>query len=50
MAGNLIDESGRALGVFTSRASAEEFVEGDPFVAHGVVTKWAIQPWNEVLA
>src|ERR1019366_3626676 len=38
-----------AMGVFTSRAAAEEFVRGDPFVLGGVVRKWTILDWNEVL-
>lgn len=39
-----------ALGVFTSREAAEEFVQGDPFVQHGVVARYELQDWNEVLA
>jgi len=49
MAGPLLDTSGRALGVFTSRAAAEEFIREDPFVVHGVVAKWTVVEWNEVL-
>ncbi|HET7501743.1 MAG TPA: YciI family protein [Kofleriaceae bacterium] len=50
MAGPVMDGSGRAFGVFTTRAAAEEFIAGDPFVVHGVVGKWTIAEWNEVLA
>jgi uncharacterized protein YciI len=39
-----------ALGIFTSRAAAEEFVAGDPFVMNGVVGKHSIQEWSEALA
>ena len=39
-----------ALGIFTSRAAAEEFVAGDPFVLNGVVGKYSIQEWSEALA
>ena len=39
-----------ALGIFTSRAAAEEFVAGDPFVINGVVGKHSIQEWREALA
>ncbi|MDT8991933.1 YciI family protein [Curvibacter sp. APW13] len=39
-----------ALGVFTDRAAAQEFVQGDPFVEHGVVSRYELQDWNEVLA
>ena len=42
-------ERGGALSVFTTREAAEEFVRGDPFVLHGVVRKWTIREWNEVL-
>ena len=41
---------GDAMGVFTSREAAEEFIAGDPFVQHGVVAGWTVRPWNEVLA
>jgi uncharacterized protein YciI len=49
LAGPLSDMSGRALGVFSSRAAAEEFIAGDPFVVHGVVATWTVVEWNEVL-
>ncbi|HUR81164.1 MAG TPA: hypothetical protein VM733_10380 [Thermoanaerobaculia bacterium] len=39
-----------ALGIFTTREAAEEFVQGDPFVANGVVGKWRIVQWQEALA
>jgi uncharacterized protein len=38
-----------AMGIFTTRAAAEEFVHGDPFVRHGVVRNWTIREWNEAL-
>jgi uncharacterized protein YciI len=41
--------NGDAMGVFSSRESAEEFVAGDPFVAYGVVAEWSIRAWREVL-
>ena len=51
MVGPFTDEpAGSAMGVFASRAAAEEFVRMDPFVAHGVVGRWGIREWNEVLA
>jgi uncharacterized protein YciI/uncharacterized protein YndB with AHSA1/START domain len=49
MAGPLMDGTGRALGVFTTKESAEEFIAGDPFVTGGVVTKWSVVDWSEVL-
>jgi len=39
-----------ALGIFTSRSAAEEFVAGDPFVLNGVVRKHSIHEWSEALA
>ena len=41
--------NGDAMGVFTTREAAEEFVAGDPFVLHGVVAEWTVRPWDEVL-
>ena len=38
-----------AMGIFTTRAAAEEFVRGDPFVLHGVARNWTIREWNEAL-
>ncbi len=50
MAGPLTDPAGSALGIFTTKESAEEFVAGDPFVMNGVVAKVTISEWMEVLA
>jgi len=41
--------NGDAMGVFTTRQAAEEFVAGDPFVANGVVASWSVRPWTEIL-
>ncbi len=41
--------NGDAMGIFTTREAAEEFVAGDPFVLNGVVASWELRPWNEVL-
>jgi uncharacterized protein YciI len=49
MVGPLTDPPGSAMGIFTNRAAAEAFVAADPFVQNGVVSKWAIREWNEVL-
>lgn len=50
MAGPVLDQSGRAFGVFTTREAAEEFIREDPFIVHGVVARWTVVEWNEVLA
>ncbi|MGH7765164.1 MAG: YciI family protein [Candidatus Dormibacteraceae bacterium] len=39
-----------SMGIFTTREAAEAFVEGDPFVLEGVVKRWSIREWNEVIA
>ena len=39
-----------ALGIFTSREAVDEFIQGDPFVIHGVVKAPTVRAWNEVLA
>lgn len=41
-------DRGGSMAVFTSREAAEEFVSGDPFVRHGVVSKWHVREWREV--
>ena len=38
-----------SMAVFRSREAAERFIAGDPFVVNGVVARWTIRPWNEVL-
>ena len=35
-----------AMAVFTTREAAEEFVQGDPFVINGLVSKWSLVEWN----
>jgi uncharacterized protein YciI len=49
MAGPYANPAEGAMGIFTSREAAEEFIEGDPFVINGVVSKWRLCDWNEVL-
>ncbi len=46
--GPFSDRSG-AMGIFTTREAADEFVKEDPFVVHGAVQSWTIREWNEVL-
>lgn len=46
MAGPLGNPPEGALSIFTDRASAEEFVSGDPFVLNQVVGKWRIVEWD----
>jgi uncharacterized protein YciI len=50
MAGPFANPADGAMGIFTSKVAAEEFIQGDPFVLHGVVGKWRLVEWNEVLA
>jgi uncharacterized protein YciI len=39
-----------SMGIFPSRSAAEAFVDGDPFIRHGVIRSWEIREWNEILA
>jgi uncharacterized protein YciI len=47
--GPFTDRTG-AMAVFTTRAAAEEFVAGDPFVLNGVIRNWYIREWLEAIA
>jgi len=49
MAGPLANPTEGAIGIFTNMESAKNFVEGDPFVKNGVVLKYRLVEWNEVL-
>jgi uncharacterized protein YciI len=49
MAGPLGNPPEKAMGIFVSKEAAEEFIKDDPFVVNGVVGKWHIEEWNEVL-
>jgi len=45
-AGPLGNPPESAMAIFTTRAAAEEFIEGDPFVINGLVSKWRLFEWN----
>ncbi len=49
MAGPFADPPDGAIGIFTTRAAAEEFIEGDPFVISGLVKTVRVREWNEIL-
>ena len=50
MAGPMQDPmNGDAVGIFTSKEAAEEFMAGDPFLQNGVVAEATLRPWDEVL-
>jgi uncharacterized protein YciI len=38
-----------SMGVFRTREAAESFVRQDPFVQEGLVGKYTIRDWNEIL-
>ncbi len=37
------------MGLFPSHEAAEEYAAGDPFVLNGMVTKWYIREWTNIL-
>ncbi len=47
--GTWADPREGSMAVFRTRAAAEEFVKGDPFVKNGVVARHEIRDWNEIL-
>jgi uncharacterized protein len=49
MIGPFADPRQGAMGVFATREAAEKFVRLDPFILHGVVTKWELREWREAI-
>jgi uncharacterized protein len=43
------DEPVSTMGIFASREAAEDYAKGDPFVLNGLVTKWYIREWANIL-
>jgi uncharacterized protein YciI len=39
-----------SMAIFATREAAEEFVAGDPFVLNGVIRRWELRDWDEILA
>jgi uncharacterized protein YciI len=39
-----------SMAIFATRAAAEEFASGDPFVLNGVVRRWELRRWDEILS
>ena len=50
LAGSFTNAEDGAMGIFTSREAAEEFIKEDPFVVNGAIDSWHITEWDEVLA
>jgi uncharacterized protein YciI len=53
MAGAFLNNSQEKLCtmvICTTRAAAEEYARGDPFVLNGMVKKWYIRDWANLLA
>ena len=38
-----------SMAIFSTREAAEAFVADDPFVVHGVVRRYELREWNEIL-
>jgi uncharacterized protein YciI len=50
MVGPFVDPpAGGAMAVFTTREAAEAFAKEDPFVSSGIVARWTLREWKEVL-
>ncbi len=51
LAGALADPADQAVLLFKgeSPAAAEAFVAADPYVLHGLVTRWRVRPWTTVI-
>ena len=51
LAGAFADPADGALLVFQApdRSAAERFAQGDPYVLHGLVTRWEVRAWTVVV-
>jgi uncharacterized protein YciI len=50
IAGALADPVDGAVFVFKAEAAAvESFVQNDPYVKNGIVTRWRVRPWTVVI-
>lgn len=52
MAGAFLDKPNEpisTMAVCTSKAAAEDYAKGDPFVLNGMVSEWSIRPWANLL-
>jgi uncharacterized protein YciI len=50
LAGALPDPYDRALLIWTAPAEVvQRFAEQDPYVVHGLVSRWTVRPWNVVV-
>jgi len=45
--GPFIDPGGGNMGLFRSRAAAEEFAKSDPFLLEGAVKEYTIKDWAD---
>ena len=52
LAGALSEPADRALLVFRApnRSVAEDFARNDPYVVNGLVTRWEVRPWANVIS
>jgi uncharacterized protein YciI len=50
MAGPFANPAEGYMAVFTSREAAEEFIQGDPLVANGIIGSWTLRDWDEALS
>lgn len=48
LGGAFAEPADGAMLLFRTRDAAEAFVSEDPYVHHGLVTKWTIRIWNTV--
>ena len=51
LAGALADPPAAALLIFQSSGpeAAESFAYNDPYVKHGLITRWKVRPWTVVV-
>ncbi len=49
MIGPFADPRLGAMGIFSTREAAEDFITVDPVVLEGVVKRWELREWREAI-
>jgi len=48
LGGALVEPVDGAILLFRTQQAAEAFAANDPYIHHGLITKWSVRQWNTV--